>query len=109
MSVKDKNESNSDRKMRFFLVAFQRLKTGSHISFVAATDIRKPKEGLRAIFRNKFPGWTFMMAEMPEREFRVQLQIAFEVSRTNWDYRHPNEFFENIENIRGNFFDPDWF
>ena len=113
MEVKDygnyEEGSNGNRRMKHFLVTFERRSTGSFIAFVAATNIKNPRKGLRAIFENKFPGWDILMTSISEGDFYEMCKEAHEVSKVDWDVRHPNLLFVTIENIRGNFFDPAWF
>jgi hypothetical protein len=113
MKVKDCGNydegSNDNRRMKHFLVTFGRSSTGSFIAFVAATNIKNPRKGLHAIFENKFPGWDIFMTSISERDFNEMCNEAHEVSKVNWDVRHPNLLFVTIENVRGNFFDPAWF
>ncbi len=97
-------------RMKFYKIEFRRKKPDvSKICFVVGIEEDKAFEHLRAlhpIFEHKFPGWTFGYASISESNFERRIQEAQETSLIDFDHRHPNDLFETIKNVCGNFFDP---
>jgi hypothetical protein len=95
-----------DKRLRFYLIRFTRLSTGSSIAFVVATMVKKPQFSLRAIFQCKFPGWIFQVREISLDNFTARIEASHEASKIDFDHRHPDELFVEAKVITGNFFDP---
>lgn len=96
-------------QMNYHSVRFRRMKpVVSQICFVVAVkgenwqDLKR----LQPIFADKFPGWSVCAMQITETEFDRRLSEAHEASLIDFDHRHPDELFDAIKNINGNFFDP---
>ncbi len=96
-------------EMKFYKIEFRRKKPDvSKICFVVAIEEERAFEHLRVlhpIFEHKFPGWTFGYSPISESNFERRIQEAQETSLIDFDHRHPDDLFEKIKNICGNFFD----
>jgi hypothetical protein len=95
-----------DKRLRFYLIRFTRLSTGSSIAFVVATMVKKPQFSLRAIFQCKFPGWIFQVREISLDDFTARIEASHEASKIDVDVRHPVALFAEVRKVTGNFFDP---
>ena len=96
-------------QMQYYSVRFRRIKPDvSQICFVVAVEgaNRKSLSSLIPIFSNKFPGWSVCGQMISEAEFDRRSSEAHEASLIDFDHRHPDELFDAIKNVNGNFFDP---
>lgn len=97
-------------QMNYYRIRFTRLKPDeSEIRFVVAIGGVHHQDGpkvFRPIFANKFPGWVFTYMPITEAEFDRLSYEAHEANLIDFDHRHPDELFDAIKNVNGNFFDP---
>lgn len=96
-------------QMQYYSVRFMRMKPDvSQISFVVALEGANHKglKALRPIFANKFPGWSVCGQMISEAEFYRRSTEAHEANLINFDHRKPDELFDALKNVTGNFFDP---
>lgn len=96
-------------QMNYYSVRFQRTKPDfSVICFVVAVEgaNRKGLSSLIPIFSDKFPGWSVCGQMISEAEFDRRSNEANEANLIDFDHRHPDELFDAIKNVNGNFFDP---
>ena len=97
-------------QMNYFLMRFRRTKPDeSEISFVAACEEKWSPGGPKnwsKLFAHKFPGWKVVSKAITEEEFERRLDSAHEANLIDLDHRHPDELFQAVEKISGNFFDP---
>lgn len=95
--------------MQYYSVRFRRIKPDvSQICFVVGLGGANHQglQALRPIFANKFPRWSVCAMRISEAEFDRRSNEAHEANLIDFDHRHPDELFDSIRNVNGNFFDP---